>query len=516
MNEDSEKSQNIYPRVIEVMNTIYHHNAHPNEPGTSTSHNEGLTNLKKVQNEIEDVKLKQIRLESELKLQSAIIQKLSLELGIGFEINSQSDGLVQSIKALPNNIKQELENLHSSQQSLEKTVNILYTKGTEILTQFEHLKRNVNCIERLQHRETAQIRRILDVINYEDSPVENEDEEYDESGDNSEVKGESGGFEGDKHENNEDEEYDEDDDYEDEPLKTVEKINFTSDKFPLGSFQKSTSYTWIINVDEKYQTVSKTQLSPTFVIYGYKIDAQAQIKFEPACITISLCLVNSDRRKNSLSIPLPYPTISYKLLDSSDNETQIDIHRMADISAVNRLQNKEFSYKVNIWTEADLKQRYVKVDEDGDPCISMEIVVDWPDARYEPFSFNGSLLWEVRNYRHKLKQQRQMTNCHYSPYFYTSENGYRVKSGLKIAEGISVMVEFVSGKFDKFLDKKQKFLVTVTLIDKVSTTKSIRKSAIVSDLRSTTFCLVQPHKMHNIKNYIRDDTLLIKVLVEPV
>ena len=151
-------------------------------------------------------------------------------------------------------------------------------------------------------------------------------------------------------------------------------------------------------------------------------------------------------------------------------------------------------------------------------------------------SYNGIFIWRITSYGWRFTQAHSgELLSFYSPPFYTSRHGYKMclkayPKGDGIGRGTHFSLFFVvmKGEFDELLRWPFQQKVTLTLLD-LSDAKEHRWEAFRPNLESNSFkkptsdmnvptgCpqFVSLDKLQTPTNFIRDDTLYIRVAVDP-
>ncbi|CAF4822901.1 unnamed protein product [Rotaria sp. Silwood1] len=149
---------------------------------------------------------------------------------------------------------------------------------------------------------------------------------------------------------------------------------------------------------------------------------------------------------------------------------------------------------------------------------------------------DGKLIWKITNVQQKIADaqcERQVSI--YSPIFYSSPNGYKMRLRLYLAgDGnarrthMSLFFVLMRGEYDAILEFPFKFKVTFCLIDQTSQQRHIIDS-FRPDVKSNSF--QRPRSDMNIASgipkfvplttiqqdnnlYVRDDTMFIKAMVD--
>ena len=152
----------------------------------------------------------------------------------------------------------------------------------------------------------------------------------------------------------------------------------------------------------------------------------------------------------------------------------------------------------------------------------------------ETASFNGTLLWKIRDYtRRKQEAISGKTLSLYSQPFYTHRHGYRMcarvyLNGDGMGKGTHLSLFFVvmRGDYDNLLEWPFKHKVTMTLLDQETgqrhlsdtfrpdpNSSSFRKPT--SDMNIASGCpLFVAHSVLETTTYLQDDTLFIKMEID--
>ena len=153
----------------------------------------------------------------------------------------------------------------------------------------------------------------------------------------------------------------------------------------------------------------------------------------------------------------------------------------------------------------------------------------------ETTSFNGVLIWKIPDYTHHFQEARSGRKpAIYSPPFYTSRHGYKMRArvylnGDGIGKGTHLSFFFVvmKGEFDALLPWPFLQKVTLTLLDQSMAKRHI-SDTFMPDPRSSSF--QRPSSDMNIasgsprfvsldalrtdRNYIKDNFLYLRIAVD--
>jgi len=154
---------------------------------------------------------------------------------------------------------------------------------------------------------------------------------------------------------------------------------------------------------------------------------------------------------------------------------------------------------------------------------------------------DGVLVWKIKDFEAKMEEAKSSDGLELvSLPFYTSVSGYRLQASLFLGgngagEGthISVYIKVLPGEFDNILKWPFKHTISFTLIDQ----DPCRQSAVnivesfIPDPNWSNFNRASkeedpdqlgfgfpkfvPHAMLDLRNYVKDDTLFIKIRADP-
>lgn len=151
----------------------------------------------------------------------------------------------------------------------------------------------------------------------------------------------------------------------------------------------------------------------------------------------------------------------------------------------------------------------------------------------ETSNFNGTLIWPITNFMKKRHDSIVGKNVSlYSPYFYTSQYGYKMRlrvylNGDGMGKGSHISLFFVvcKGRYDSLLPWPFKQNVKLTILDQDRvrditeafkpdpTSSSFKRPSNAMNVASG--CpLFMPHNLLDTQAYLRDDTLYVKAEVD--
>lgn len=153
---------------------------------------------------------------------------------------------------------------------------------------------------------------------------------------------------------------------------------------------------------------------------------------------------------------------------------------------------------------------------------------------------NGIFLWKITNYKQQLEQAVASPEelAIFSPPFYTSQYGYKLRLKAYLngrdrgkTSHLSLYIIIMKGEYDALLDWPFKQKITFYLINQgenknhrthqLSPNRSLPNIKVVfnrptlkENLGIGNPCFV-PHEIVNSGEYVKDDTMFIKAIVEP-
>ncbi|GAB6022638.1 TNF receptor-associated factor 4 [Chamberlinius hualienensis] len=285
--------------------------------------------------------------------------------------------------------------------------------------------------------------------------------------------------------------------------------------FLIGDFheEKISSYmttyppdlTWKINGIKKIIQNEMIPKSQYFELIGYPVKAQVQFYIHSTDVFISL-ICDSDFELLKVK-----PQVTFILKTFSGNIKHIirrvnvyynDIHHnsciLCDVSWLNR-------YAIN-------------------NSITVDVHFEPPSISQSYASTNGILFWKIKNYQQKKQNEIcGLIKCEQSPYFYTSPNGYRVMVNMCLngdyeykGKGLSVYITFLTGEHDLTLSGSFSHKTTFILFNQKDSSKNYQKTVEKEDKTYAQYYSMDllAHKELK-KGFIKDDCLLIKVMIEP-
>lgn len=156
-------------------------------------------------------------------------------------------------------------------------------------------------------------------------------------------------------------------------------------------------------------------------------------------------------------------------------------------------------------------------------------------------SYNGVLIWKIKDVSQKLSEAKSQNGCLelVSPAFYTSQQcGYKLQASLFLNGNgagenshMSVYIKLLPGEFDGILRWPFKHTVSFTMLDQTPERKSavnvvesflpdpswpnFQRPAKQPDQLGFGFPKFVAHELLTARNYIKDDTLFLKIRVDP-
>jgi len=152
---------------------------------------------------------------------------------------------------------------------------------------------------------------------------------------------------------------------------------------------------------------------------------------------------------------------------------------------------------------------------------------------------NGVLVWKIRDLKSRLEEAKNTEGLELvSAPFYTSQYGYRVQASLFLNGNgggenshMSVYIKLLPGEYDTILRWPFRHTVSFTLLDQSELRKdacnivesfipdpnwkNFQRPSREPDQLGFGFPKFVPHQMLQTRNYIRDDSIFIKIRVDP-
>jgi hypothetical protein len=204
---------------------------------------------------------------------------------------------------------------------------------------------------------------------------------------------------------------------------------------------------------------------------------------------------------------------------------------------IEKLQAKNNRLETQLREAMEAIERYQNKMEQIDQSVAV-ITARFADLEpREPsqtkVNYNGVLLWKIEGYQRKRQDAiNGVKTTIFSPYFYTSEFGYKMCAKLYIngdgfGKGTHLSLFFVvmKGDYDALLTWPLQKKITMTLLDQGNGDHMI--DAFNSDRQSSSFQrprsdmniasgspLFMPLASLNNRQYIKDDILFIKIIVD--
>ncbi|GAB6021038.1 hypothetical protein CHUAL_003673 [Chamberlinius hualienensis] len=280
-------------------------------------------------------------------------------------------------------------------------------------------------------------------------------------------------------------------------------------------------YYWVIkDVNNKFSSDNMNEWSPAFKIHGYKFYAQAVMKSTGNEVFLYLTFKDAGHFRSLTKMNF-LPTLTVAICEIETHDSNKDIVRVCDPKfGYGAYQYNTSYYKLLLGQKNDLVlPMYVSNDS-----ITVRIKIASPEEIEKPFSTNGSLNWVVDDYQNRRKMEEEgKVSCQQSPYFYTSEKGYRVKLELELRNGgLKARVYFVNGEFDRLLSSEFSHVTTLTLVDQTSNWLgksdkiiSVTKINIQDQCDELSFSL--KNDLEDFKDsYVKNDSIIIKAEVHAV
>ncbi|GAB6021037.1 hypothetical protein CHUAL_003672 [Chamberlinius hualienensis] len=285
-------------------------------------------------------------------------------------------------------------------------------------------------------------------------------------------------------------------------------------------FWTETNFTWPINskdgagfslIDNENMVAVRRLFSPSFLISGQSIKTQAILMGSGYIYLIFRHFQASKKQQLILSNPLPRITYTVSQVVEERNSSQEAMKLKNDVNIVeqhigfiNQFKPGSSEYQtpmVQLFSD-------VKPFLTGNPFI-INIKVDYPHLIYRPSSTNGTLEWKIGNFMQEIGHL-------FSPYFYTSPQGYRVNIELAISYlELVASVKFLTGEHDQRLPRTSYFNTTITMVDQTS---SSTYGDVVKCTKSSTsqqagdgIQMWSSKSNTPIKNYLKDNALLLKI-----
>ncbi|GAB6021033.1 hypothetical protein CHUAL_003669 [Chamberlinius hualienensis] len=275
-------------------------------------------------------------------------------------------------------------------------------------------------------------------------------------------------------------------------------------------------YTWEIpNFKEKIKDGERfSTYSPMFHVPGYTYGCQAKLDYIRQGIYMSICFKGTD---NVIILDLkPLPQVVYTLCDvqTAGNAEKKHKIRVKDylfnektIDAFNRYYFEELlGYKGEALTN-----RYVKRNQ-----LQIKIAIKPPSL---PLSTDGVFLWKMEKYLKKRQAVKDelIQSVQSSDYFYTHQNGYRVKAEMSwdSLSNLFARISFVTGEFDSRLSESFPHKTTVTIYDQV--THHHFNVTVNKDIKLSRWYNIDLISNKEIVdgNYLKDGSLLFRIAIEP-
>ena len=154
-------------------------------------------------------------------------------------------------------------------------------------------------------------------------------------------------------------------------------------------------------------------------------------------------------------------------------------------------------------------------------------------------SYSGVLVWKIKDLATRLSEAKAKDGLELvSAPFYTSQYGYRVQASLFLNGNgggenshMSVYIKVLPGEYDSILRWPFKHTVSFTLLDQADQRKdacnivesfipdpnwkNFQRPSCQPDQLGFGFPKFVPHEMLKTRNYVRDDSLFIKIRVDP-
>ncbi|GAB6032914.1 hypothetical protein CHUAL_012110 [Chamberlinius hualienensis] len=295
------------------------------------------------------------------------------------------------------------------------------------------------------------------------------------------------------------------------------KVIMTRLNFPIGDFHEekissyiasnSPDFTWEINGIKKF-IQEKTQIkSQIFELVRYP--AKAQVKLAIGSTLASINLILEERDSDPVKVK---PAVTFIIKDLSGNNKHLI--RRYDVY----YGDKEY-YGRHL-CPVSLLEKYVINDS-----IVIEVHLEPLEISKYYATDDGILQWKIINYKQKKQNAIDgLIEYEPSPYFLTSSNGYRILvtmllNGYGDYEGIgpSAHVVFLTGEHDSTLNHSFLHKTTFIIFNPLDSSKNYLRTAEMDIKYKDYYCIdILPHDKLENEGFLKDDCLLLKVMIEPI
>ena len=179
-----------------------------------------------------------------------------------------------------------------------------------------------------------------------------------------------------------------------------------------------------------------------------------------------------------------------------------------------------------------LRRQEMKIEQQQSVIRQLETQLKDVEGRF----CNGVYIWRIRDYHQKRKEAvARKAVVHHSPGFYTSPHGYKMciranLNGVETATGshLSLFVHLMQGEFDEILSWPFQGCIILSILDQSGERRDISetllaKPGLAAFLKPTSkrnnkgfgYIEFAPLTCFSGDRYIRNDTMLVKVVVKP-
>ncbi|GAB6029223.1 hypothetical protein CHUAL_004991 [Chamberlinius hualienensis] len=238
-----------------------------------------------------------------------------------------------------------------------------------------------------------------------------------------------------------------------------------------GLMTNQSATTWeIIGLQSQLTEPEGKLYSPIFPVDGYNFSAQVELQWSQLKNQIEFKLCFKRRNNDSTAPPInlgQYPLVAFVFVDRSNLTVKHNITVIGEHNIDHWLDNYDtcgFGHGTSL-SKLKLEEKRFFINN----ITHVQVVVEDPDhVNKSIYSYNGTLRWEIPNYSAKVENiVIGWDEALYSPSFYTSIPGYRLRIMLKTVafrrrNVTALSMKVITGKWDtvvsKYLYFKTEFL----------------------------------------------------------
>lgn len=297
----------------------------------------------------------------------------------------------------------------------------------------------------------------------------------------------------------------------------------------------STYHIWkITSFNKKLNNILSNEVekveSSFFQVMGTPLKAKLSLSLHNK-VWISLKLVFASQKRNDNPHYIYSHVGTFTIFDQTRNQIKQNItfcqeSGFRDENTIKWMQEAHGKNSlVRVETLMQKHSIYVRND-----TVLIRVALQPLNAIYKLISnTNGVLFWKINNYtKNKQAEMDGLIESLFSDYFYTHSHGYRLQvrayltgSDVHLSDYLSLFLYFRRGPWDEFLPQTFRYKVTFTLLDQSNSTIKrhlVKSTEYVEDNITSGFGIGKFASQTEVEKdcYLNNDTILLKVVVEPL